>query len=685
MADSPVPGIGQLLADVQLIERLGDVIPGLVYVYDLSERCNVYTNRALCELLGYSPAQMRGMGDAVVRTIVHPEDAPTVSEHYARIIRESGGGVSELEYRIRSSAGRLYWLHTWESVLADPDGRARFVLGVAQDVTARVAGEETLREAMQALLESEQRWRSIVENPFDFVVVIDREYKYTFVNFVAPGLQLEDLLGKATPFDFIASSDHERVRAALDGVFELARPASYEVYIPSLDRWFLSVVGPIRQGTLVTHLSILTRETSVEKRLEAERSTREEELARKNAELEQALENQRALEAKLTQAAKLEAVGRLAGGIAHDFNNLLTGISGVISLVSARLPQNDSMRIDVTDLQEAVERGAGLTRQLLAFSRQQVLAQSTLDLNEVIGAATRVLSRLIGENIDLRFPPTSGLWTISCNRSQVEQILMNLAVNARDAMPAGGKLLLEVSNVLIDASYCEAQPDAVPGKFVRLTVTDSGTGMDAATKARIFEPFFTTKPLGSGTGLGLATVYGIVRQCGGFIHVYSELEQGTSFKIYWPATEGGSAEVVIAPRERPEGEETILVVEDEQLVLRLVRRMLQSLGYAVITASRGDEALRMIESGARFDLLLTDVILPGCDGHTLFKRAVTLRPGIAAVFMSGYTDEFIAINGIVDAGGHFLQKPFSSDELARIVRTALDARARRAPLGGDDA
>jgi len=222
MADSPVPGIGQLLADVQLIERLGDVIPGLVYVYDLSERCNVYTNRALCELLGYSPAQMRGMGDAVVRTIVHPEDAPTVSEHYARIIRESGGGVSELEYRIRSSAGRLYWLHTWESVLADPDGRARFVLGVAQDVTARVAGEETLREAMQALLESEQRWRSIVENPFDFVVVIDREYKYTFVNFVAPGLQLEDLLGKATPFDFIASSDHERVRAALDGVFELA-------------------------------------------------------------------------------------------------------------------------------------------------------------------------------------------------------------------------------------------------------------------------------------------------------------------------------------------------------------------------------------------------------------------------------------------------------------------------------
>ncbi|HEY6559208.1 MAG TPA: PAS domain S-box protein [Polyangiaceae bacterium] len=674
MTDRGPPTLSALLAEGAL-ERLGDAISGLLYVYDVFERRHIYVNRALSELLGVSPDALRDLGDSFVSTIVHPADAAAVVEHYASVARETQTAPLSIEFHVRSETGRLHVLSASETLLSpEPGGAARYVLGVAHDLTGRVAGEDTLRVALRSLQDSEQRWRSIVENPFDFIVIIDREYKFTYMNFPAPGLREEELIGKMGPLDFVEPGERARIRAAYDRVFENGKPTTYEAYVPHLEKWFSNIVSPVRQNGAVVQVSVLTREITFEKKLEAERVAREEELSRKNAELEQALAQQRALEAKLTQSAKLEAVGRLAGGIAHDFNNLLTGISGVVALVAQRLPSNDSLRADIVELQQAVERGAGLTRQLLAFSRQQLVVHTALDLNDIVQDSTRMLSRLIGENIELEFERAPDLWSVNCNRSQIEQILMNLVVNARDAMPNGGKLLLEIKNVELDASYCEVQPDAAVGNFVRLCVSDTGTGMDAATQARIFEPFFTTKPVGTGTGLGLATVYGIVRQGGGFIHVYSELGHGTAFKIYWPAVEAQRAVSSAPPRERPHGEETILVVEDEHLVLRLVRRMLQSLGYSVLTARRGDEALTLIESGIEFDLLLTDVILPGYDGHTLFKRATALRPGLVAVFMSGYTDDFIASKGVLEAGGHFLQKPFTPAELAGTVRKALDAR-----------
>jgi PAS domain S-box-containing protein len=676
MAERGPPTLSELLAE-GILERLGDFVPGLLYVFDVSEGRSVYVSRALSELLGYSRHELRDLSDRLVPTFVHPDDVAAVAEHYAGIDRDCRIRSLETEFRLRAASGEYRWLHAWETLLC-PEAKDSncYVVGVAHDVTDRVASEQRLRDTMQSLSDSEQRWRSIAENPFDFVVVVDRNYKFTYVNFPAPGMQPQDLIGKTGPLDYVDSSERERIRAALDYVFEHGKPTTYEAYVPHMDKWFSNIVSPIRKHDVVTQVSLLTREITLEKKLEAERAAREAELARKNSELEQALAQQRALEAKLTQSAKLEAVGRLAGGIAHDFNNLLTGISGVVALAAERLPSNDSLRADIVDLQHAVERGAGLTRQLLSFSRQQLVVHTAHDLKDIVSDATRMLSRLIGENIELTFTCDPDLGPVNCNRSQIEQILMNLVVNARDAMPSGGKLLLELGNVVLDASYCEVQPDAAPGNFVRLCVSDTGTGMEPATQARIFEPFFTTKPAGASTGLGLATVYGIVRQSGGFIHVYSEPGHGTVFKIYWPAAEAQRAPPSVRPRERPQGEETILVVEDEHLVLRLVRRMLQSLGYSVLTARRGDEALTLIESGIEFDLLLTDVILPGCDGHTLFKRASALRPTLAAVFMSGYTDDFIASKGVLDAGGHFLQKPFTPAELASTVRAALDARSR---------
>ncbi len=437
------------------------------------------------------------------------------------------------------------------------------------------------------------------------------------------------------------------------------------------------MVGPIRGREEVTEVSILTREITTEKRLEADRLAREAELARKNEELELALARQRALEAKLTQVAKLEAVGQLAGGIAHDFNNLLTGIGGVAALMARRLPATDPLQSELGDIRDAVERGAGLTRQLLAFSRQQMIAQTTLDLNVVLEESARMLSRLIGENIELVFERTPELWLVNGNRSQLEQVLMNLAVNARDAMPNGGMLRLALENVVLDAAFCQSQPEAAPGHYVRLSVVDTGTGMDGATLSRIFEPFFTTKPVGSGTGLGLPTVYGIVKQAGGFIQVWSELGQGTRFDIHLPMATAPISTAPPRPRLGPGGAETVLLVEDDPLVLRTAKRVLESLGYAVRTASHGDDAISLIEAGLKFDLLLTDVILPGCDGHTVYRHARQKRADVRVLFMSGYTDDFIAEKSITEAGGHFLHKPFTPDELAAEVRDVLDAREPR--------
>ncbi len=383
------------------------------------------------------------------------------------------------------------------------------------------------------------------------------------------------------------------------------------------------------------------------------------------------------LEGQLRQAQKMEAVGRLAGGVAHDFNNLLTAISSYSELLLADLAPEDPRRADVVEIRKATERAAALTRQLLAFSRRQVLQPKVVDLNAVIAGAEKLLRRLIGEDVALVTRLAPGLASVKADAGQIEQVIMNLAVNARDAMQGGGTLTLETETVDIEASVQTAEQSIVaPGRYVLLRVGDTGAGMDAETKRHLFEPFFTTKERGRGTGLGLATVYGIVKQSEGFIWVDSEPGKGSLFRIYLPAQERAArpAEAAERPESQPApGTETILLVEDEDAVRAVTRESLRRRGYAVLVAPNAEAALEV--SGGfdgRIALLLTDVVMPGMSGRALADRLASRRPETKVLYMSGYTGDAIVQHGVLEPGLHYLQKPFTPDILATRVRQVLD-------------
>jgi len=386
------------------------------------------------------------------------------------------------------------------------------------------------------------------------------------------------------------------------------------------------------------------------------------------------------LEDQLRQSQKMEAVGRLAGGVAHDFNNLLTAIQGYADFLLAGLDAHDQRLADVMGIQEAAQRAAGLTHQLLAFSRQQVLAPEVLSLNDLIRDAEKLLRRLIGEDIEIHTALAPDLGPVRADPVQLQQVLLNLAVNARDAMSQGGMLILETRNVEVGPDHPASQGLVNPGNYVLLAVTDAGVGMDEETKARIFEPFFTTKKSGEGTGLGLATVYGIVRQSGGFIWVYSEPNRGTTFKIYLPLAESAAVSTArpATARASPRGSETILLVEDEELVRKLARRVLEGHGYSVMVAGSGKAALELVEgSEGRLDLLVTDVVMPGMSGRQLAEELRARQSLLKVLYVSGYTDDAIVRHGVLEQDVAFLQKPFGPEALLRKVRGVLDGAPAR--------
>jgi len=397
-------------------------------------------------------------------------------------------------------------------------------------------------------------------------------------------------------------------------------------------------------------------------------------------ERKQAEEAQAQLEEQLRQAQKMETIGRLAGGVAHDFNNILTAILGFAELLLVRLDEDEGGRKYVEQIRNAAERAAALTNQLLAFSRRQILQLKILNLNLMVTNIEKMLYRLIGEDIELVTLLDPQLGQVEADPAQMDQVLMNLAVNARDAMPDGGKLTIETKNVYLDEDYARQYMEVKPGPYVMLSVSDTGVGMDAETQAHLFEPFFTTKDVGQGTGLGLAMIYGIIKQSNGYIWVYSEVDQGTTFKIYLPRLEE-----TIQPEVKPsdtfeiqEGDETILLVEDAEMVRTLGEKILTQSGYAVLMACNGAEALRLCrEYTDPIHLLLTDVVMPGMSGRELADQVTLMHPETKILYMSGYTDETIVHHGLLKPGIAFLQKPFSTSELTRKLREILDEGGNR--------
>lgn len=387
------------------------------------------------------------------------------------------------------------------------------------------------------------------------------------------------------------------------------------------------------------------------------------------------IRERRRLEEQLRQSQKMDALGKLAGGVVHDFNNLLTAITGYSELALYRLRADDPLRTELNEIQKAAERAAGLTRQLLAFSRKQSLSLKVLNLNTIMAEIEKMLVRLIGEHIDLQTFPHESLGQIKADPGQVEQVILNLAVNARDAMPDGGKLTLETANVDLDASFSQQRYGLRAGRWVMLAVTDTGCGMDAETLSHIFEPFFTTKEEGRGTGLGLSTVYAIVEQVGGHIDVYSEPSRGTTFKIYFPridaAEEQLPEEVISQPHSSVS--ETVLLVEDDEMVRNLVRQVLSREGYVVLEAGSGANALNLLQEHTEsIHLLITDIVMPEMNGWELAQRVAQLRPEVKTLFVSGYTEGALLHQGLTDKSVNFIQKPFSPQALALKVREALD-------------
>jgi two-component system cell cycle sensor histidine kinase/response regulator CckA len=617
----------------------------------------IWWNVGVRSFLGYPPDHL-GTDLDWWRAHIHPEDRERVISCIRSVI--DGGGRFWLdEYRYLCADGSYACVFDRGYVIHDDRGKAVRMIGAMMDITDRKRAEEALRETNETL-------RTLVQASPLGIAVCDAEQKLRIWNPAAErifGWRAHEVLGR--PMPSLAPLDREDAFAILS-VRVLRGEALTGMEFRSQKRDGSSVdlsvsMAPLRdaRGSISGTMAVVADITG-----------------RKLAE-----EQKEQLEEQLRQSQKMEAIGKLAGGIAHDFNNLLTAVSGYAELLHGKFEGNDPNRVYADEILRSSGRAAALTRQLLAFSRRQVLQPRVLDLNGVVRGVDGLLRRLIGEDIELRTALDSNLGPIKADQGQVEQIIMNLAVNGRDAMAKGGTLTIETRNVTLDESYTTAHNRARRGPHILLSVSDTGCGMSAETQSHMFEPFFTTKEQGKGTGLGLATVYGIVKQSGGDIWVYSEVGRGSTFKIYLPRTDGApEAPLRETTRMRPKkGSETILLAEDAEVLRRLLREILVQHGYTVLLAGNGAEALqRSREHTGPIHLLVTDMVMPQMSGRELASRLLPQRPETKILYMSGYTEEAIATHGVLDAGTAFLEKPFSPDSLARKVREILDA-ARHVP------
>ena len=629
----------QLFRREELFRLISENAADLIAVVDVNGR-RLYNSLSYKHVLGYSPEELQG---STSLEQVHPDDQPRVKAA-AEEARRTGIGRA-LEYRIRHKDGSWRVLESRASVIRDSHGQPDKFVVVNRDVTERKRTEE-------ALLRSEANFRSVIEDAPYGIYRASPQGRCLLVN-----AALVKMLGYDSAAELLEvnlGSDvylHPREHQRLN-----------QLCLENHDFKDLEVEWKRKDGTPISVRC-------------GGRSVKDENGKVLYFEVfAEDISQRRVLERQLRMAQKMEAVGRLSGGVAHDFNNLLGVIIGYCEVIKRALGSSSPLYEHAVEIEKASQRAVSLTRQLLAFSRQQVLEPAIINLNTLVADTQKMLGRLIGEDIEVRVSLDPGLGQVKADQGQIEQVLLNLAVNARDAMPEGGKLILETRNVELDQTYTRHHPGSRVGSYVMLSVTDTGTGIDPEIMPQIFEPFFTTKQRGKGTGLGLATVYGVVKQSDGYIAVDSEKGKGASFQVFLPRVEGTEPVHQAAPPPLTlQGSETILLAEDAEPLRKLAQMLLEKNGYRVLSAADGDEALRLAQKvQGPIHLLLTDVIMPGMNGRALADRLAPWHTAMKVLYMSGYTDSFIAGHGVLEAGVHLLHKPFTEETLIRKVRDVLD-------------
>jgi PAS domain S-box-containing protein len=590
----------------------------------------------------------------VIFDFISPEDRERALSNVSLMFQGIMTGPAEY-HGIRSDGSNFVLEANCEFIL-NAERQPDSMVFIARDITER-------KRSKEALMESEKKFRTIFESAGDSIFIMDGAAiadcnTKTLLMF---GISMEEIIGH-NPADFSpeyqpdGKSSAEKVMEKIDAAYD-GNPQFFEWVHVRMDETQFSVDVNLTRILLDGryHLQAILRDITKRKIREKEHSL---------------------LQTQLQQAQKMESIGRLAGGVAHDFNNMLGVILGQTELIMIDLPENDPIKDNLKIIRQAAENSVVLTRQLLAFARRQVVSPKELNLNEVVEGTIKMLRRLIGEDINLLWEPGNDLNQVLIDPGQVDQLLANLCVNARDAINGSGRITIETENVSFDDNYCAGHLGCQPGKYVMLSISDDGSGMTREVQERIFEPFYTTKGIGKGTGLGLATVYGIVKQNDGFISVYSEVGKGTSFKIYLKQTDvSPNCNMPVTEIETLQGQgETVLLVEDEIKLLELTRVMLEKIGYNVLTADTPGQAIELAENPENIiHILITDVIMPELNGRDLFNKIVKSRPGIKCLYMSGYTSDIIAHHGVLKEGVNFLPKPFSLKVLSVKLREVLDS------------
>jgi len=639
------------ISSLHLLKILVDALPGSIYIKDRQSRF-VLGNAEVARFMGARcPEDLVGKTD---RDFYPEDEARGYFKREQEMMKKGGSIIEHEEYRL-DSLKRARWLSTTKMCLRNREGAVIGLVGCGKDITQR-------KEAEDALAHERYLTNALMDTIPDFIYFKDRKSRYIRVNKAASkrfgAINPSIVVGK-TADDFYSKEYAQSALADEQAIMEGDKPVigrvEKEVFADGRERWVSTTKMPLKnkQGAVIGTYRVSRDITEYIEAEEALKSSEEQ----------------------LLQAQKIEAVGRLAGGVAHDFNNILTAIIGYSDYLLMKPSLDNSHMSYIEQIKIAAERAASLTDQLLSFSRKQILRPEVINPNTLIADLEKMLSRLIGEDIRVRLVLSGDTGFIRADPGQIEQVIVNLAVNSRDAMPVGGTLTIKTATADFDEDDEEKNPEMGAGSYVMIRMEDTGCGMDGETMEHIFEPFFTTKDVGKGTGLGLSTVYGIIKQSGGYIYAESTIGRGTSFTIYLPRVEPEEKGSVLSTAEDSSvfGSETVLLVEDEAAVRNMIGTVLREYGYRVFEAENGNEALRIYDKEKKtIDLIITDVVMPGMSGREVIQKIERGRSGVRVLYISGYSDDSVVRHGIQEDGVHFLQKPFTPSELSSKVRQILD-------------